>query len=169
MAFKDEVTQVGANHFVLPPVGDMKTQVDAFLSPNLFAQTDEALWRQAAGSASYPGAIGMYLMPDTHLGYSIPVGGVLAPLDIPLQEGQWVQSGQQLSRVVVPGRLKAEIRITQTQAQDIVIGQNALIDTRTDTIMGQVTRIDPAVRNGTVTIDVTLPNDLPPSARPEPE
>jgi HlyD family secretion protein len=97
----------------------------------------------------------------------VPVGGVLAALEIPLQEGQWVQSGQNLSRVVVPGRLKAEIRITQTQAQDIVIGQTALIDTRTDTIMGQVTRIDPAVRNGTVTIDVTLPPNLPPSARPD--
>ena len=97
----------------------------------------------------------------------VPVGGVLAALEIPLQEGQWVQSGQNLSRVVVPGRLKAEIRITQTQAQDIVIGQTALVDTRTDTIMGQVTRIDPAVRNGTVTIDVSLPPDLPPSARPD--
>ena len=97
----------------------------------------------------------------------VPVSGVLAPLDIPLQEGQWVQSGAMLSRVVVPGRLKAEIRITQTQAQDIVIGQVALIDTRTDTIIGTVTRIDPAVRNGTVTIDVTLPRDLPPSARPD--
>jgi len=96
-----------------------------------------------------------------------PVGGVLAALDIPLQEGQWVQSGQNLSRVVVPGRLKAEIRITQTQAQEIVIGQEALIDTRTDTIQGQVTRIDPAVRNGTVTIDVTLPDNLPNSARPD--
>jgi len=97
----------------------------------------------------------------------VPVSGVLAPLDIPLQEGQWVQSGAMLSRVVVPGRLKAEIRITQTQAQDIVIGQVALIDTRTDTIIGTVTRIDPAVRNVTVTIDVTLPRDLPPSARPD--
>jgi HlyD family secretion protein len=67
----------------------------------------------------------------------------------------------------VPGRLKAEIRITQTQAQDIVIGQTAAIDTRSDTIFGTVTRIDPAVRNGTVTIDVSLPNDLPPSARPD--
>ncbi len=95
------------------------------------------------------------------------VAGVLAPLDIPLQEGQWVQSGQQLARVVVPGRLKAEVRIPQTQAQDIVVGQQALIDTRSDTIMGRVTRIDPAVRNGTVTIDVTLPPDLPPSARPD--
>ncbi len=98
---------------------------------------------------------------------TVPVAGVLAPLDIPLQEGQWVQSGQQLSRVVVPGRLKAEIRIPQTQAQDIVVGQQANIDTRTDTIMGQVVRIDPAVRNGTVTIDVALPPDLPPSARPD--
>ena len=97
----------------------------------------------------------------------VPVGGVLAALEIPLQEGQWVQSGQNLSRVVVPGRLKAEIRITQTQAQDISIGQVALIDTRSDTIQGQVTRIDPAVRNGTVTIDVALPDDLPPSARPD--
>jgi len=97
----------------------------------------------------------------------VPVSGVLASLDIPLQEGQWVQSGQQLTRVVVPGRLKAEIRITQTQAQDIVIGQTALIDTRTDTIQGTVTRIDPAVRNGTVTIDVTLPTPHPPSARPD--
>ena len=97
----------------------------------------------------------------------VPVGGVLAALDIPLQEGQWVQSGANLSRVVVPGRLKAEIRITQTQAQEIVIGQQALIDTRTDTIQGQVTRIDPAVRNGTVTIDVALPDELPISARPD--
>jgi multidrug resistance efflux pump len=98
---------------------------------------------------------------------TVSVSGVLAALEIPLQEGQWVQSGQNLSRVVVPGRLKAEIRITQTQAQDIVIGQTALIDTRTDTIEGMVTRIDPAVRNGTVTIDVTLPDNLPPSARPD--
>jgi HlyD family secretion protein len=98
---------------------------------------------------------------------TVPVGGVLAPLDIPLQEGQWVQSGQNLSRVVVPGRLKAEIRIPQTQAQDIVVGQVALIDTRTDTIEGQVVRIDPAVRNGTVTIDVALPPNLPGSARPD--
>lgn len=93
--------------------------------------------------------------------------GVLAPLDVPLQEGQWVQSGQQLARVVVPGRLKAEIRIPQTQAQDVAVGQQALIDTRSDTIVGQVTRIDPSVRSGTVTIDVTLPPDLPNSARPD--
>lgn len=96
-----------------------------------------------------------------------PVAGVLAPLETPLQEGQWVQSGQNLGRVVEPSRLKAEIRIPQTQAREIVVGQEAHIDTRSDTIQGQVSRIDPAVRQGTVTIDVSLPADLPSSARPD--
>jgi multidrug resistance efflux pump len=97
-----------------------------------------------------------------------PVPGLLAPLQTALQEGQWVQSGENLGRVVVPGRLKAEVRIPQTQAQEIVEGQRALVDTRTDTIEGTVSRIDPAVRSGSVTIDVRLlPDTLPPSARPD--
>ena len=83
------------------------------------------------------------------------VSGVLA--ELPLDEGQWVQSGGTLARVVQPGRLKAEVRIPQTQAQDIAAGQVAYIDTRNDTIVGQVVRIDPSVQNGTVTIDVALP------------
>lgn len=96
-----------------------------------------------------------------------PSAGVLAPLETPLQEGMYVLSGQQLARIVVPGRLKAEIRIPQTQAQEIIVGQTAYIDTRSDTIVGRVVRIDPAVRAGTITIDVALPTDLPPSARPD--
>lgn len=96
-----------------------------------------------------------------------PNAGLLSPLAEPLQEGQYVLSGQELARIVVPGRLKAEIRIPQTQAQEIVVGQSALVDTRSDTIQGTVTRIDPAVRQGTVTIDVSLPTPLPPSARPD--
>lgn len=96
-----------------------------------------------------------------------PIAGTLSPLEIPLQEGQYVTSGQQIARIVVPGRLKAEIRISQTQAPEITVGQNALIDTRTDTIIGTVSRIDPAVRQGTVTIDVLLPDNLPASARPD--
>lgn len=96
-----------------------------------------------------------------------PIAGTLSPLEIPLQVGQWVNSGQQIARIVVPGRLKAEIRISQTQVTEIVVGQPALIDTRTDTIEGTVSRIDPAVRQGSVTIDVSLPSDLPPSARPD--
>ncbi len=93
------------------------------------------------------------------------VAGVLA--ELPLDEGQWVQSGATLARVVQPGRLKAEVRIPQTQAQDITAGQVAYIDTRNDTIVGRVVRIDPSVQNGTVTIDVALPPDLPRSARPD--
>ncbi len=91
------------------------------------------------------------------------VSGVLA--ELPVQEGEWVQAGGTLARVVQPGRLKAEIRIPQTQAQDVVVGQTAFIDTRNDTIVGRVARIDPAVQSGTVLIDVALPDNLPRSAR----
>ena len=101
----------------------------------------------------------------TSLQVTAGVSGVLA--ELPLDEGQWVQSGATLARVVQPGRLKAEVRIPQTQAQDITAGQTAYIDTRNDTITGQVVRIDPSVQNGTVTIDVALPPDLPRSARPD--
>lgn len=91
------------------------------------------------------------------------VSGVLT--ELPVQEGEWVQAGGTLARVVQPGRLKAEIRVPQTQAQDIVVGQVAFVDTRNDTIEGRVARIDPAVQAGTVLIDVALPDDLPRSAR----
>ena len=93
------------------------------------------------------------------------VRGVLA--ELPVEEGQWVTAGGTLARVVQPGRLKAEIRIPQTQAQDIAVGQEAEIDTRSDTIRGRVTRIDPSVQAGTVTIDIALPRELPRSARPD--
>lgn len=93
------------------------------------------------------------------------VSGVLA--ELPVQEGEWVQAGGTLARVVQPGRLRAEVRIPQNQAQDIVVGQTAYIDTRNDTIMGWVSRIDPTVQNANVLIDVSLPDELPRSARPD--
>ncbi|MFH1762695.1 MAG: HlyD family efflux transporter periplasmic adaptor subunit [Gemmatimonadota bacterium] len=93
------------------------------------------------------------------------VSGVLA--ELPVQEGEWVQAGGSLARVVQPGRLRAEVRIPQTQAQDISVGQRAYIDTRNDTIIGTVSRIDPAVQNASVLIDVALPDSLPRSARPD--
>lgn len=91
------------------------------------------------------------------------VSGVLA--EVPVQEGVYVQAGGTLARVVQTDRLKAEVRIPQTQAQDIAVGQTAYVDTRNDTIVGRVSRIDPAVQNATVLIDISLPEDLPPSAR----
>jgi HlyD family secretion protein len=88
--------------------------------------------------------------------------------DLPLEEGQWVQSGQILARVVQPDRLKAVLRIPEVQARDVTLGQSAFIDTRSDTIPGHVTRIDPASLNGTVAVDVSLDVDsLPRGARPD--
>lgn len=93
------------------------------------------------------------------------VSGVLA--ELPLEEGQWVRPGDNLARVVQPGRLKAEVRIPETQARDVAVGQVSLIDTRNDTIAGRVVRIDPAVASGSVTVDVRLEGPLPKEARPD--
>ena len=84
-----------------------------------------------------------------------------------LEEGQWVNAGQTLARVVEPGRLKAVLRIPETQAPAVVIGQAARIDTRNGVIRGRVVRIDPAAQNGTVGVDVSLDGALPAGARPD--
>ncbi|HET9251781.1 MAG TPA: HlyD family efflux transporter periplasmic adaptor subunit, partial [Candidatus Eisenbacteria bacterium] len=91
--------------------------------------------------------------------------GVLQGL--PLEVGQWVTPGNTLAVVAQPGRLKAVLRVPETQARDVSIGQPASIDTRNGIAKGRVTRIDPAVQNGTVTVDVTLEGGLPEGARPD--
>ena len=100
---------------------------------------------------------------DLHVRAGIP--GVLQ--QVPLEEGQRVTIGTNLARVGDPTVLKAELRIAETQAKDIQIGQSAAIDTRNGVIPGHVTRIDPAVENGTVTVDVALDGALPRGARPD--
>lgn len=87
--------------------------------------------------------------------------------ELPLQLGQWVVPGMVLARVVQPSRLKAVLRIPETQATDMRIGQRATIDTRNGLIRGRVVRIDPASQNGSVGVDVALEGDLPAGARPE--
>lgn len=86
---------------------------------------------------------------------------------VPVEVGARVTPGQNLARVADPGRLKAELRIAETQAKDIEIGQNASIDTRTGIIPGRVSRKDPAATNGTITIDVALTGALPRGAVPD--
>ena len=86
---------------------------------------------------------------------------------VPLDEGQRVSAGTNLARVGDPSVLKAELRIAETQATDIQIDQEASIDTRNGVIPGRVTRIDPAVENGTVLVDVALDGELPRGARPD--
>ena len=75
--------------------------------------------------------------------------------------------GTVLARVAQPSHLKAQLKIAETQAKDITIGQKASVDTHNGIIAGHVTRIDPAVQNGTVTVDVGLDGALPPGARPD--
>jgi HlyD family secretion protein len=93
------------------------------------------------------------------------VAGVLQ--QVPVEVGARVAPGTNLARVANPGRLKAELRIAETQAKDIQIGQVASVDTRNGLVAGRVSRIDPAAANGTVTVDVTLEGSLPKGARPD--
>ena len=86
---------------------------------------------------------------------------------VPVEVGQRVGPGANLARVADPGRLKAELKIAETQAKDIEIGQSAEIDTRNGVISGIVSRKDPAAANGTVTIDVSLTGELPRGAVPD--
>jgi HlyD family secretion protein len=86
---------------------------------------------------------------------------------VPVEVGQQVTPGQNLARVADPGRLKAELRIAETQARDVEVGQLAYVDTRNGIIPGRVSRKDPAATNGTVTVDVTLTGELPRGAVPD--
>jgi HlyD family secretion protein len=91
--------------------------------------------------------------------------GVLT--ELPLELGQWVTPGTVLAKVVKPERLKAELRIAETQARDIQVGQRAQVDTRNGVVEGQVSRVAPSASQGTVRVEVTLPEQLPKGARPD--
>lgn len=86
---------------------------------------------------------------------------------VPVEEGQQVTAGTQLARVADPKKLKAEIKIPETQAKDVAAGQKATVDTRNGIVNGRVFRIDPSVQNGTVTVDVHITDPLPQGARPD--
>ena len=86
---------------------------------------------------------------------------------VPVEVGQQVAPGTNLARVANPSRLKAEIKIAETQAKDIQLGQKAEVDTRNGVVEGRVARIDPSVQNGTRTVDVTLTGALPKGAVPD--
>jgi HlyD family secretion protein len=86
---------------------------------------------------------------------------------VPVEVGQQVAPGTNLARVANPQRLKAEIKIAETQAKDIQLGQKAEVDTRNGIVEGRVARIDPSVQNGTRTVDVTLVGELPRGAVPD--
>lgn len=100
-------------------------------------------------------------------GLVVRAGAAGVVQEVALEVGQWVNPGATLARVVEPGLLKAVLRIPETQARDVALGQSATIDTRNAVAQGRVIRIDPAVLNGTVTVDVAFDGDPPAGARPD--
>src|SRR5579872_5101473 len=93
------------------------------------------------------------------------IEGVL--VELPLHVGQHVTPGTMLAKVVQPNHLMAELKVAETQARDVQIGEPAQVDTHNGIIAGSVMRVDPAVQNGTVTVDVKLTGELPRGARPD--
>lgn len=93
------------------------------------------------------------------------IDGVL--VDLPLQVGQHASPGTMLAKVVEPDHLMATLKIAETQARDVQIGEPASIDTHNGVVAGTVMRVDPAVQNGTVTVDIKLTGELPRGARPD--
>lgn len=93
------------------------------------------------------------------------IAGVLQTLEV--EAGQRVTPGTNIARVARPDELMAELRIAETQAKDIRVNQKVEIDTRNGVVEARVTRIDPAVQNGTVQVDAEIVGELPPGARPD--
>ncbi len=93
------------------------------------------------------------------------IEGVLQQL--PVEIGQRVAAGAPLAKVAQPLPLKAELRVAETQARDVAIGQLVVIDTRNGMANGRVSRVDPAVQNGTIGVDVAMEGELPRGARPD--
>jgi HlyD family secretion protein len=93
------------------------------------------------------------------------IEGVL--VELPLHVGEHVSPGAMLAKVVQPNHLMAELKIAETQARDVQIGEPASVDTHNGVIAGTVMRVDPGVQNGTVTVDVKLTGEIPKGARPD--
>jgi RND family efflux transporter MFP subunit len=93
------------------------------------------------------------------------IDGVL--VELPLHVGEHVSPGTMLAKVIQPNHLMAELKVPETQARDVQIGEPASVDTHNGVISGEVMRVDPAVQNGTVTVDVKLTGELPKGARPD--
>jgi multidrug efflux pump subunit AcrA (membrane-fusion protein) len=91
--------------------------------------------------------------------------GVLS--ELPLELGQWVTPGSLLAKVVQPERLKAVLRIPETQARDLALRLSAVVDTRNGVVKGEVSRISPSASQGSVEVDIALPAELPRGARPD--
>jgi hypothetical protein len=91
------------------------------------------------------------------------IDGQLQSLDLEL--GQWINSGTELARVAQPGRFKAVLRVPESQAKDVVVGQRVDVDLHPTIVKGRVMRVDPISQNATVTVEVALDGEMPAGAR----
>ena len=129
---------------------------------------DSARARLAAQQAKINQQKALYQLKKSQLDALHVRAGIDGVLQlVPVEVGQHVTPGTNLARVADPKKLKAEIKIAETQAKDVTIGQKATIDTRNGVVNGHVSRIDPSVVNGTVTVDVSITDPLPNGARPD--
>ena len=129
---------------------------------------DSSLARLAAQQAKVDQQKALYQLKKGQLDALHVRAGIDGVLQlVPVEVGQRVTPGTNLARVADPKKLKAEIKIAETQAKDVTIGQKATIDTRNGVVNGHVSRIDPSVVNGTVTVDVAITDPLPNGARPD--
>jgi HlyD family secretion protein len=129
---------------------------------------DSARARLAAQQAKINQQKALYQLKKSQLDALHVRAGIDGVLQlVPVEVGQHVTPGTNLARVADPKKLKAEIKIAETQAKDVAIGQKATIDTRNGVVNGHVSRIDPSVVNGTVTVDVVITDPLPNGARPD--
>jgi HlyD family secretion protein len=130
--------------------------------------TDSANARLAAQQAKIDQQKALYHLKKSQLDALHVRAGINGVLQlVPVDVGQHITPGTNLARVADPKKLKAEIKIAETQAKDVAIGQKATVDTRNGIVGGHVSRIDPSVVNGTVTVDVSIDDPLPLGARPD--
>jgi multidrug efflux pump subunit AcrA (membrane-fusion protein) len=172
---KQTKEELGANG--LAPELDVKTaqvQAEELAKQNDLAQKEVDIFQNsiaaqlAVQEASVNEKRAMYELKKSQLEqlHVRPgIDGMLQELDV--EVGQKVAMGTVLARVAQPSHLKAQLKVAETQAKDVVIGQKASVDTHNGIIAGHVIRIDPAVVNGTVTVDVGLDGELPTGARPD--
>jgi HlyD family secretion protein len=143
----------------------IRTQLEADRTKNA---TDSVQSRLLAQSTKVDEQRALYALRRSELDALHVRAGIDGVLQlVPVEEGQHVLPGTNIARVADPKKLKAEIKIAETQAKDAMIGQKATIDTRNGIVKGHVSRIDPSVQNGTVTVDVVMDEPLPPGARPD--
>ena len=127
---------------------------------------DSAKARLAAQQARIDEQKALYQLKESQVDALHVRAGIDGVLQlVPVEVGQHVTPGTNLARVADPKVLKAEIKIAETQAKDVLPLQKATIDTRNGIVNGHVARVDPSVINGTVTVDVTIDDPLPPGAR----